>query len=52
MLKTEKSDTISKDFLQDNSCFADTINNGLFDGKQVVNKDELVESDNYQNDRK
>lgn len=40
-----KSDTISKDLLQDNSYFADTINNGLFNGKPVVNKDELVELD-------
>lgn len=40
-----KSDTISKDLLQDNAYFADTINNGLFNGKTVVNKDELVELD-------
>jgi hypothetical protein len=40
-----KSDTISKDLLQDNNYFADVVNNALFNGDKVVNPDELVELD-------
>jgi hypothetical protein len=40
-----KSDTISKELLQDNNYFADVVNNALFNGDRVVNPDELVELD-------
>lgn len=40
-----KVDSISKDLLQDNEYFADTVNNALFHGDKVVNPSELVELD-------
>lgn len=40
-----KSDSISKDLLQNNDYFADTVNNVLFQGVKVVNPNELVELD-------
>ena len=40
-----KKDTISKAFLADNHRFADLCNYYLFDGKQVIDPDELTEQD-------
>lgn len=40
-----KADTYSKDLMQNNEYFADTVNNVLFSGKEVVFSDELVELD-------
>ena len=40
-----KSDTYSKDLLQDNNYFADAVNNVLFKGSVIINPNELQELD-------
>ena len=40
-----KKDNIAKAFLADNRRFADLCNYYLFDGKQVINSDDLTEQD-------
>ena len=40
-----KPDIILKNFWRDNARFADLFNAALFDGRQVLNTDDLVECD-------
>jgi len=40
-----KSDSFSKDLMQNDEYFADTVNNALFEGREVVCPNELIELD-------
>ena len=37
-----KIDIITKEYMDSNERFADVFNNYLYDGKQVINKDDLM----------